>query len=89
MYDAAAFVPPGGDVKDPVRDAPGRVVRVAVLVETSSPEAAREVRALASQALAVLRPRAGHGQAKVGRAALGSGGLRPPWIDAAGHTRHT
>jgi len=46
VYDAVVFAPPGGDVKDRPATLPAAWFDVAVLAETSSPEAAREVRAL-------------------------------------------
>ena len=53
VYDAVVFAPPGGDVKDRPATLPAAWFDVAVLAETSSPEAAREVRAApAWQALA-------------------------------------
>lgn len=45
VYDAVVFAPPGGDVKDRPATLPAAWFDVAVLAETSSPEAAREVRA--------------------------------------------
>ena len=53
VYDAVVLAPPGGDVKDRPATLPAAWFDVAVLAETSSPEAAREVRAApAWQALA-------------------------------------
>jgi len=53
VYDAVVFAPPGGDVKDRPATLPAALFDAAVPAETSSPEAAREVRAApAWQALA-------------------------------------
>lgn len=45
VYDAVAFTPPGGYVKDRPAPLPPAWFDVVVLVETASPEAATEVRA--------------------------------------------
>lgn len=45
VYDAVAFAPPGGDVKGRLAAVPAAWFDVAVLAETSSPEAAGIVRA--------------------------------------------
>lgn len=45
VYDAVVFAPPGGDVKDRTAPLAAAWFDVAVLAETTSPEAASEVRA--------------------------------------------